>query len=451
MKNLFAMLCLFFGLFPFGGASKPAWVKKEPRDPNFYSTTVKMPKKNNPNFKEDAHQNALRSISMQISVQVLSQLELADFEESGINWSEYQSRITTESKTFLKNVELVDTHESKRHYWAYYRLDKAAYNAEREMMKERALRQAGEYLALYDEKLRESEMGLTLLIKALEELEDFLDMDLSLLMDGERVNIRNEIVMRMEDLALNVNISLSQNELTRIAHHDQMDVFDAKVLYKKDGKDVALKNFPLALRFTTGEGQITRKTTTGNAGRTIIEIGKILSFEPRQEIVVETDHNYYRSMITSDYVCRIYDNLNFKPETIKLEVSKPAIYIDYSLDGVKKDARGNPVYNLLPQFNLDVKDSQDDAQYILRLNALSRKGEYQEQLKLHFAYVVLELQLIEKESGKTLHSQGFAEAKAGAQREELAIPQAEKKALDELCGISLRNIIWQSIFSPPSW
>lgn len=450
MKNLCALLCLFFGLFPFGGADKPDWVKKEPRDPNFYSTTVKMPKKNKPNFKDDAHHSALKSISMQISVQVLSQMELSDFEESGINWSEYQSRITTESKTFLKNVELVDTFENNKHYWAYYRLNKADYNAEREMLKERALKQASEYLALYDDNSRGDEVGLNPLLKALEELEDFLDMDLNMLKEGRQVNVYNEVMQRLQGLPANLNISLSKDELKRIAHHDQMDIITASVTQMKNNERIAPNSFPLALSFTKGEGQITRKTSTDAGGKTLIEIGKILSFEPRQEIEIAIDRDYYRSQIKSDYVRRIFDSLKFKSAKIKLEVSKPAIYIDYSLDGRKKEARGNPVYNLLPQFNLDVRDSEADAQYILRLAALSRKGEYQEQLKMHFAYVALELQLIDKASGKMLHGQGFAEAKAGSQKEELAISQAEKKALDDLSGIVLRNIIWQSIFNPPS-
>lgn len=444
-KNLCAMLCLFFGLFPFGGQSKPDWVKKEPRDPHYYSTTVKMPKKNNPGYKDAAYQTAMHSISMQISVQILAGMQLHEFEENGIVWSEYESRITTESKAFIKNVEMVDTYETKKHYWAYYRLNKREYLAERERMKAQAVSRAGELIALYETEPKESAAGLVHLLKALEAVEDFLDMELSL--NGE--NIYNKIMVALQHLSANLTISLDNSQLSRIAHYKEMDTIRAKVSLLKDGQNIAQQHFPLMVRFSKGEGQITRKGMTDERGMMDIELGTILSFEPRQQVEITLERDHFLHQIESDYVRRVFGALSFRPGVINLNVEKPAIYIDYSLDGKTKDARGTAIYSRLPLWNLDISSKEESAQYILRLNATSRMGDFQKQLGQHLAYVALALELTEQESGKILSSRSFAEVKGGSAKEELAIPQAEKAALEELAGIPLRNIIWQCIFNPP--
>jgi hypothetical protein len=419
----------------------PDWIETEPYDPAFYSSVVKVSVKQ-PEYKQVAMDTALKNISMQISVNVDAQLSSLNAELSGVPISEISTSIQTSTRGQLQDVELVGVYEDKKNYWAYFRLNKQKYQFQRQAQKEQALALARQQLEEFDATTDDLSARLPLLIHALEQIIDYLDLNLETDYQGQRINLYNAILVRLKKVPLQVKPILSQETLTVTALRSLNLKLPVSVEYTANGDKYPCKGFPLAVAFASGKGKLDNPGFTDDRGRMDATLNRISSVEPNQMVRIEPDAAYFSRQITHPLVQRIFSVLAFSPALLKLNVLKPRIYVEYSFDG-KPGSYRQLVADKLHEFDLEVADDRQAADFILNVAITPREGSYISAFSMYSAFGDGEVTLTQTSSGEVLDSQTVLNVKSTAKTIDQAMQNTEQQTARDICN----NLLYQMVSS----
>ncbi|MCD8479672.1 MAG: LPP20 family lipoprotein [Candidatus Cloacimonetes bacterium] len=138
---------------------------QHPSDPMFYSAVVSESKAR-PNYQELARDKALRDIAMQISTQIDASISVSEREAWGIASSEYLSTLQATSSASIRDLQLRDSFETDKMYYAWYRLNKAEYEAQRRLLRDRALASSVDLLNRYHGAASDPATAIPLLLQA---------------------------------------------------------------------------------------------------------------------------------------------------------------------------------------------------------------------------------------------------------------------------------------------
>lgn len=444
-KYLFALSFFIIIVAPlFAGAKRPEWLMKEPMDPAYFSSVVTV-SKTRYNYKDQAYQNAVKNISMQIGVQVQAALSSSEVERGAISFSDIESVIMTSTSSYLKNVQIVDSFESARDYSLYCRLNKAAYYSERNQRKAEAMQEAEELLDSYEAAEADYGSQISLLLKAMEVIEEFLDMDLSTFRGDRKISLYSELMIKLNELPKLFNFSFSPNELSLVAKQKEAANLALSASVKKDGYSIPQSHLPLCFGFAIGEGEIESKGFSDEEGEYQLRIGRINSFEKNQLIRAGIDKDYYLKQLSSKAVKKLFSALEFKQAEAKLTVAKPRVLIQYSFDEGKGEADLSPVMHRLSLWNLEASNNDKKAQYRLLISTKPVRSEYIPALNQYAYLVDMRLSLIDSKSGATLYSGIYQNIKANDKDEGMAKRKAEQAAIQKLSNEILTEIIREFI------
>lgn len=425
---------------------EPQWITQRPADIDYYSAVVRFSKKA-PNYVESARDNALREISTQISVQIDSDIYLNETEANGIPSAILISQIRTASRNKLSDIQLVGSYESDKDYWAYYRLSKSAYRAWRIQQRDLAIRQAINLLAEFDAATTDAVSGITALLKAMELIVDFTDMDLSTLYQGREVNLYNEVFSRMHRLPESLKPYMEQTDLAVVAKLRKSYRLPVGIFYLKDGKQYPCKSFPLIFSFQRGAGEMVNNVHTDGEGKAELFLKRITDFASPQQINLMPDLNYWMQSLDKPVVKTMFSLLKFPVASLSLQVSCPAAYIDYTFNGTPGTAYRDILVNKLQDLDMEVVQEVSVSDYTFRVVIISHDGDFIPRLNQYSAQADAFVELIDTKQNKSIYNTNITAIKSTGTTRENARRNSELSAVAEISDMLLFTLVEQYIMN----
>lgn len=424
----------------------PDWAKNEPLDPQYYSTVVRVSRAD-PEYKTQAMDTALRNISMQISVQVNANVSLRETESYGVPGSEFNSWVQASSRTNLKDIELVLFHESKKEYYAWYRISKEQYRIQRLRQKDLGVTAAIALLDKYDAAKSDPVIAIPYLLAAVDNVADFLDMDLVTSYHSKEVNIYVELLSRLRALPQSISIGLDTDTLDIVARRNTDQPARILVTGTADERARPLALFPLHCEFTAGKGEFSCPELTAVDGTADLRIKRIVDFLPEQAITISVNKAHFLQNIESAPARKLFTTLAFKPVVLHLRVSKPTITVRTWFNGTPGAKYNNLLEDKLRQLNMEVKDGTSKADYMLIVNITSKPATLIPSLNIYGATADAQLQIRDNQTGMVVTSETASSVKATGQTALLAESNTEMAAIKLFCDEYLFRIVNGTIMS----
>ena len=423
------------------GKKQPEWTLQQPFDNGYYSAVVKIPKKA-PNYKELARNEAIREISTQISVQIDSDIALKETEANGIPSSELISSIRSSSNNKIRDLQLVGTYETKNDYWAYYRLSKSEYYAWRKNQCEQATAQALNLLNEFDLSQTNLTPGISALLKGLELIVDYTDMDLTTIYRNKQINLYNELFFRLNHLTEKVKINYAEKEIDLTAKQRERKSITVFVIYQQE---IPVNNFPVCFNFLSGKGEIVAEGLTDENGKAELIINRITSFSTPQFIEAKPDKDFWLVGIENPIVKTMFGNLQFLPATLKLNVNRPKAFVQYSFNNTSGTDYRNILLKKLQDLDLEVSTNQNESDYTFKVNIITRNSEFLPLLKQYSAVADAYIELIDSRTGKSIYNTNLTGIKSVAVTTDAVKGKNELDAVNELCDKVMFMLVQQYI------
>ncbi len=132
MKTYLTSLFLLFSLPGLAQvAGRPAWVSSKPLEEGYYTGIGQSSKKLN-DYVGAAKKDALQDLVSDIRIAISSTSILHQIDKNYQFKEEYELNIKTMAADEIEDFERVATYEDDETYWAYYRLSKAKYQAQKQ-------------------------------------------------------------------------------------------------------------------------------------------------------------------------------------------------------------------------------------------------------------------------------------------------------------------------------
>ena len=423
------------------GKKQPEWTLQQPFDNGYYSAVVKIPKKA-PNYKELARNEAIREISTQISVQIDSDIALKETEANGIPSSELISSIRSSSNNKIRDLQLVGTYETKNDYWAYYRLSKSEYYAWRKNQCEQATAQALNLLNEFDLSQTNLTPGISALLKGLELIVDYTDMELTTSYRNKQINLYNELFFRLNHLTEKVKINYAEKEIDLTAKQRERKSITVFVIYQQE---IPVNNFPVCFNFLSGKGEIVAEGLTDENGKAELIINRITSFSTPQFIEAKPDKDFWLVGIENPIVKTMFGNLQFLPATLKLNVNRPKAFVQYSFNNTSGTDYRNILLKKLQDLDLEISTNQNESDYTFKVNIITRNSEFLPLLKQYSAVADAYIELIDSRTGKSIYNTNLTGIKSVAVTTDAAKGKNELDAVNELCDKVMFMLVQQYI------
>jgi len=423
------------------GKKQPEWTLQQPFDNGYYSAVVKIPKKA-PNYKELARNEAIREISTQISVQIDSDIALKETEANGIPSSELISSIRSSSNNKIRDLQLVGTYETKNDYWAYYRLSKSEYYAWRKNQCEQATAQALNLLNEFDLSQTNLTSGISALLKGLELIVDYTDMDLTTSYRNKQINLYNELFFRLNHLTEKVKINYAEKEIDLTAKQRERKSIAVFVNYQQE---IPVNNYPVCFNFLSGKGEIVAEGLTDENGKAELIINRITSFSTPQFIEAKPDKDFWLVGIENPIVKTMFGNLQFLPATLKLNVNRPKAFVQYSFNNTSGTDYRNILLKKLQDLDLEISTNQNESDYTFEVNIITRNSEFLPLLKQYSAVADAYIELIDSRTGKSIYNTNLTGIKSVAVTTDAAKGKNELDAVNELCDKVMFMLVQQYI------
>ena len=450
LKSCFYVIVLLLALFcVLPGCAfapkEPAWISQNPTDSAYYSAVVRISRKA-PNYVDLARDNALKEISTQISVSIDADIALTETEANGIPSAEIVNQIRSSSRNKLANVQLAGSYQTDKDYWAYYRLSKSEYLAWRLKQRDLAMHQALSLMQEFDNATTDLAPGITSLLKALEQVVDFADLDLTARYQEKNVNLYNELLFRFNRLPENIRLSYFQKELNVIAKQKEKQIVEVKTEYLKGTQSYVARTFPVVFSFQAGNGDIVKQAVSDNNGIAELIIRRVTDFTDPQFIELKPDKAYWQSRLENPVVKKLLDALQFSPAILKLNVFRPKVYLDYSFDNGAGNGYRDLVFKKLQDLDLEVVTDSTASNYTIRVMIISREGDYVSRLNLFSASADAYVELLQSKGFKSIYSTNLTGVKSTGTDARTAIKMSELNAVAEICDQLLFMLVEQHIF-----
>ncbi|MGI6198029.1 MAG: LPP20 family lipoprotein [Candidatus Cloacimonadaceae bacterium] len=411
-------------------AKIPAWVSDTNTDNDYYHAIVSVPKYDS-RYKERAFEQAVQNISMQISVNVDASVSTQETEAFGISHSDFSSNIQTSSRTHLKDVELYRSEENKLGYWAHYRLNKSRYRLQRLQQAKLGKQLASDLIQKYDLSLKgkrfEFLKSSLYLIKALDELSDLIDMDLTAELYETEVNLYTEALHRLATLAANTKL-IPEHERIDAITGSKLNLTSTITCHYEGDSTLDIMGLRLRAAFDKGSGSVVESFSSNPLGEAQLEIQSIDTADKYQSISVAVDKLPLLEQSENPLVKKIISNLNFSSISLPLVVRSPRVWLDYSFN---EDSSQNQrlIEDRLRELALEVVDDKEAADYILQVELKSRPGYYINLLGIYSAFGDAFITLRNAHTLEVLGSDSIKDIKATAPTKSRAAQATETATL----------------------
>ncbi len=424
---------------------EPAWIAQHPLDNAFYSAVIRVSRKA-PNYLDLARDNALKEISNQINVTIDADIALRETETNGIPSAEIINQIRTSTRSKLANVQLAGSYQNDNDYWAYYRLSKSDYLAWRITQRDLAIQQALPLLEEFDQATLDLAPAVTDLLKAMELIIDYSDLDLRTTYQGQTINLYNEIFQRISRLPGMINLSYGTDNLNLVAMQKELKIIPVDVTLNKNGQSHISRGFPVVFNFRGGAGDIVRNSHTDNNGKAELLIRRITDFANPQFIEMRPDKDYWQNRLENPLVKKMLGQVQFAPTTLKLNVRRPRAYLDYSFDNSPGYGYSDLIVKKLQDLDLEVVADSSASDWTFKVIIVSQDGDYVSRLQLMSASADAYVELLQSKGYKSLYNTNLTGIKGTGSDQKTALKMCELNSAAEICDKLLYMMVQQHIF-----
>jgi len=405
----------------------PDWITEFEHDPRYYSSLA-IVNTHNPDYRMIARDYAAQEIAMQISANIEAEITLKESEISGIADTQYLSLVRGNTRASLQDLSPVRSHSDGSKYYVWYRISKADYLAQRMRERDLALSKIRDWLDKHDLDGTEPASKIIFLVSALDQIADFLDMDLRY----KGKDLGTELFGRLHDLTVALDYRWDQDTVLMIAKDSNPRELSGAVSFGSS-KDPAAR---IPLSFQTDSIELSPTTISDANGRFELLVTRIDSFEREQYISLGFDHAHYEHMFGSTAAYELFRGLHFASKRIKVLVSRPKIYLDYAYVSGYQGGYKDSITGYLANLNLDATSKLEEAQYILEIRIFAKPGDYISSLDYYTAFADIQMTLKDPENGATINYVEQLNFKSGGSSRQAAARNTEKEAA-ELIGDGL--------------
>lgn len=420
----------------------PDWAQSTPRDSQYYIGVGKV-SRSDPDYRELASNRAIQDIALQINAQVSASLSTQEREQFGVFSTDYLSQIETSTTAWLSDLQPYDSFESKSTYYVYYRLNKQQYHAQRTQLKNQALAQAADLLDKYEAQRANPAQAIPLLLAALDQVIDYVDMDLFTMWQGRQQNIYNEIIARIRDLPSRIKLQWEPDRMSVVAKLPRPLSLKGTASYGEDG-DQALPCASLPVTFGFKHAPISPVFTNGS-GKWEASLGRISSPESVQSISVSLDKGYFSKNIVKVATRKLWESTSFPSVSLILEVRRPRLYLDYAFISGFQGGLRESIVGQLANFDIAMADKVSEADFLLNLRIYPKQGEYLSNLSYYTSYGDVQITLLDPASGATINYLESLGVKSGGTSRENAERAVEKDCVKAINDGLLYRLLYDTI------
>lgn len=428
-------------------APMPAWVSKRPISTAYYiGIGVASKDVIGNSHLEESRKRALGDLVGQISVNVATNSVLDRIEQGGDISSDYRSITQTTSNIKLEDYETVDTWEGPSDYWIYLRISKTRYAELRAQAQAQAVSKAVDF---YDKALKAEEAGMVTVAvdnacSALESIKEYLNESLQTEFAGKSIFLGNEIVSLLNRVFKNLVLTYNIDQLDLKAGRPVEQETILSVRYRS-GRAFPVRNLPLNVAFTKGDGDITGNPVTNDRGQYLFKIGAVSTRESTQEITISPDLDAIFQGRNKQVWRKLLNKQSVPEASLVLNVKPPVFFIRSKEKNIGQDVSGAPlaraVRERLFRESFQLSEAPASADYIVEIIADTKEDQAAQGLAA--AQMTMRVTVTDLESGKLVFDRTWNNLRASQNTVELAGMLTFQRAARELQLTAVPNILKQ--------
>jgi len=396
------------------GAPEPEWVRERPVLSQYYvGIGVATKEGNSRDYIQQAKDAALSDLSSEISVNISSELVDIAIEQSGLSEEQVRREIRMSTQEELEDFEMVDTWESDREYWVYYRLSKSIYAAKKQARLENATTLARD-LFLNGERARSDNdyaAALRYYFQAYQPIRKYFADPIQVEIDGENIYLKNALYTSIQSTLSQIELIPENAQVSAKAGRALPNPLGVKaVFYDQQNQQHMVPNLPLSFKFIRGEGALVENNATDNRGEARCRISAITAPDQLQIVRVRLDMDKLISQDSTNTLLQgIVSSLSTPETRIILNVSGLSFFIQGSEQNFGAEmevAYVDPLLkNILSEKGYSFTEDLTQADFIIEFQAQTRKGDVM--YGQHVAYVDMNISVIDLQSGDEIYKQAF--------------------------------------------
>lgn len=288
----FILPFIFCAQTAFSGNVKPNWVKERPLNADFYigigsASKTLYPQK----YRQVAKDEALQDLASEIKVKISGEIIHRIAEQGGMLEDEIRSLVKSKTQANLEDYELVDSWESSKEYWVYYRLSKQKYQKHKTARRNKVSRLAGDFFrkAQKSEKAKNLTSAIRYALQALAMLDEFLGEPLQVNHNGQKVYLQNELYSLIHSSLNCLKLKPDKPMIKAKKGFGLPHPLRVHVSCTKEGKNYPVADVPLEFSFVKGSGQLISKVLSNSAGIASCPVSRITSADQTQIIQVKVN------------------------------------------------------------------------------------------------------------------------------------------------------------------
>lgn len=361
---------------------RPAWLDKRPNDANFYVGIGSSSITKNPgNYQEAARLVALNDLSGEIVVNISGETDFTERETNGEVEELYQSTIKSITENNLEGYEQVDTYTDGDLFWAYYRISKQKYLANKRKRFSEAMANSDD---LYNRAAGEESAGriypaFLLYTQSLEPLLPYLISALEPEFKGKATEQNNKLTGALIKLMSGLRFESAAGEVTYKLGSKKDLKIPIKVTYNADGKSIPVERLPV--QFTFGPGNGTFQSEFVNSDANGLATAVVTRIEPtKRSVVVKATFNTADFEVLFDKRVSLFTLGDVAPPSarVRIKTQGPRVLVESTEKSLGVTLTQNVLQPVVTDFLIEngctIVGPDDEYDFIVEIKAETRKG-----------------------------------------------------------------------------
>lgn len=365
---------------------KPEWVtNRQASSLYYYGVGAARKSSDISQYQQAARQNALADMANEISISISSNSVINAF-ESNLNFREdYTSSIRAQTQQDLEGYEMLDSWEDENNYWVYYRLSKSKYQELKEKRKSDAVTRSLDFFtsALNARDAGATRLAIVQFLKALEPIKPYFTEPLPVDLNGNQVYLGNEIfkelsttIAAIEIKPLNLALSVKNGKSVE----SSLLKFEAR--HKETG---IIAELPLVVTYSEKPIRNNKQRTT-SSGLASFDIDRVSSSKAFETFTATVDLDDMLTEAGSDPLTRkLVTRFNLPQGVVRINIEKPVVFIESSEVNLGETVSPSSLEESIKRKAIEngylVKNDRSEADYIIKVTAVSRPGGESGQFK----------------------------------------------------------------------
>ncbi|MCF7920350.1 MAG: LPP20 family lipoprotein [Candidatus Cloacimonetes bacterium] len=420
MKIVLFIIILVISIFIY--PNPPTWVNNYFYDTDYY-IGIGHCSKHNENYLSIARTVAIDEIASQLEISITGQVFQEATQENQQLQEVFKKQVTISLKSKIYDLELVEKYEEKDNYWVYYRLSKAKYIEQKNKDISNNINIAFNYYKIAKESERNNMLvnAMKSYFQALIPLICYVNEPLEVYIDGNMVNLFNEIFFAIMNLRKNLLISINPQQINVKVYQDVKENINIDVKYFNKN----IYDIPISAWFVKGNGDLFI-LKDNELGRTALILNRVTSTDVPQIIRIEID--LLNALLDGNEEPVVKDIL----ETFKNPYQDLLIYpvnIILYMDLPLVQLRESNMIEKLTNAGFSITDDINQADYLINIESITKKGNNFK--NFYFAYSNTTINIIGQKN-EINNSIVLSEIKGSAGDYTSAIQKSQNLAMEKV-------------------